>query len=94
MVFRRPLHEIALWPAAELELIQAYLEKRPAGEDRIERVIAQGQAIYINRHLKEGTTPRTPADFLPYLDPWADAVKADATRYSDVDRAMIKALGT
>lgn len=94
MVFRRPLHEIALWPAAELELIQAYLEKRPAGEERIERALAQGQALYTNRHLQEGAVPRTPSDFLLYLDPWAEAVKADSTRYSDVDRAMIKALGT
>lgn len=92
MFFRRPLHEIALWPAAELQLIRAYLAKRPAPEDRIEALIATGQAMWVNSKQARGAEPTSPADFLPFRDPWAANVQPNDSRYSDVDRSLMKAL--
>lgn len=93
MVFRRPLHEIALWPAAELQLIRAYLAKRPAAEDRIEALIATGHAMWVNSKQARGTEPTRPADFLPFLDPWAAQITAQASRYSETDQSLLRALG-
>lgn len=95
VTFRRPLHEIALWPAAELQLLAEYLRKRPAAEDRIELALARGQALYMNRHLKEGAQPTTPASFLPYLHPWAEPDLEEAAgdgRYSALDLEIMKGL--
>jgi hypothetical protein len=86
------LHEIALWPAAELELFRAYLLKKPPAEERIEMAIARGQALYINRHLKEGVPERTPADYLPFLDPWPEPVEVGNGRYSALDLEIMRGL--
>lgn len=91
VLYRVPLHEIALWPAAEVEVLKAYLDKRPATEDRLEAMIASGQAMWLSSKQKPGTDPPSVSDFLMYPDPWRDAPQAN--RYSDTDLSLLKALG-
>lgn len=88
MLFGRPLHEIAAWPAWEVRLLEHYLARQPSPSERIERAIAHLSAIYFNGHRAEGSPARTVADFLPYLDPWPDL-----TRYTEVDREILSVLG-
>lgn len=57
--------------------------------------LARGQALYINRYLKEGVPPRTPADYLPYLDPWpSEPEEPDVGdgRYSALDLEIMRNL--
>jgi hypothetical protein len=89
--FRRPLHEVAEWPAAHVELMQEFLATEPADGDRIEIAIARGIAIYINANRDPKTPAVNPVDFLPYLDPWKAEEKAG--RYSDVDASALRAFG-
>ncbi len=88
VLFRRPLHEIATWPAAELQLLRAYLSRRPMVEERIELTIAAGQAAWANARLKDGVAPKSAADFLFFRDDWPEPEPTDFTRHN---RAAIRA---
>lgn len=79
MLFRRPLHEIATWPAAELLILKTYLDYRPAPEERIELMLAQGHAITVNQFIRAGATPKTLKDFLLFTGPWPEPQSQFAT---------------
>lgn len=85
--FRRPLHEIAAWPAAEIQLISAYMRHRPPTEERIELSIAQGQAMYANRFKKPGDVAAQASDYLTYTKPWPEPVSSFT---SDREAAIAK----
>jgi len=91
--FRRPLHEVALWPAAELELIRTYMVKRPPVEYRVEAAIAIGQAMYANRGKAKGDTLAKPSDFLTYPENWDDT-PADTTDYAKANRETLRAFAS
>jgi hypothetical protein len=42
-------------------------------------------ALYVNAHSAKGATPKAPADFLPYLNPWPVLTRVDPGRYSALD---------
>lgn len=85
------LKDVARWPAKELDVIDEYLRKQPAAEERVEFAIANFHAQYVNAHLKDGTPPTPVTTFLPFLDPWKKQ-EVDA-RYSDSDKSFLQALG-
>ena len=89
MLFRRPLHEVWLWPASDLSLIETYLAHQPSPEERIEIAIANLHATYINAHLRKGAPTVKVKALLPYLDPWRAA--EEAARYSELDREFLEA---
>lgn len=71
MLFRLRPSEVAAWPAWEVRLLEQYLAKQPAPEDRIEIAIARLTAVFINTHLKPGAKAVETADLLAFRDPWA-----------------------
>lgn len=88
MHYRRPVREIASWPAWEVRLLDEFLDKQPAAEDRIEIAIATLCALFFNANRGKAQASRQMKDYLPFLDPWPLP-----GRYSDVDREVMKALG-
>lgn len=73
------------WPAEEVQILEHYLAKQPAAEDRIEVAVASLIAIYVNAHLRDGAAAKSERDFLPYLEPWREVT-------SDVDQEVLRAL--
>lgn len=92
MLFRRRPSEVASWPAWEVRLLEQYLGKQPAAEDRLELALARLTAIYINCHLREGAKPSETTDYLPYLDPWPMPEDVGTGRYSALDMEILGAL--
>lgn len=88
MTFRRPVREIAAWPAWEVRLLEEYLDKEPAAEDRNELALAKLCALTWNANRGKDQPVKEMKDYLPFLDPWPQE-----DRYSDLDRQMLKALG-
>lgn len=84
MLFRRPLREVAAWPAWEVQVLQHYLAKQPAPEERLEVVLANLSAMFFNAHRGPGKQPLSADQFLFYRDPWPV--------YSDVDKQALAAL--
>lgn len=81
MLFRRPVREIASWPAWEVELLEHYLARQPAPEQRIEIALAQLSAMYANRHRDPQKQPKPvePMQFMPFHpDPWDRDAEAAA----------------
>jgi hypothetical protein len=95
VLFRRPLHEVAQWPAAEIRLVQHYLSKKPSVEERIEIGMARMRQLILSRWNKDARVPDL-TELLDYHDPWPDepteAMKADESRYSEVDRSFLARL--
>lgn len=92
MLFRRPLHEVAAWPASDVNLLEHYLAKQPAPEERTEIAVATLCTMYRNAHRADGEPPHEVVKFLPYLDPWSQPI-VSASRYSEVDRSLMAAFG-
>ncbi len=90
MLFRRPLHEVAAWPDLHLTLLEHYLSRQPAPEERIEVAVATLCALFRNRHRSENEQAFEVEQFMPYRNPWAEA---PADRYSEVDRSFFAAFG-
>lgn len=73
MLFRRPLHEVAAWPAWEVEVLEQFLAREPAPDQRIEVAIAQLSAIWVNanRDPRKQPIPVSLDQFLLWKqDPW------------------------
>lgn len=73
------------WPAEEVQLLEHYLVKQPAPDERIEIALATLTAIYVNVHMEKGVPQKSARDFLPYLEPWKEVS-------SDVDQEVLRAL--
>lgn len=94
MLFRIRPTELLRWPAWELDLVEHYLAKQPAAEDRVEIAVARMTAIYANAHRGRADAEFGVRDFLPYLNPeWDDKPRFDSSRYNDVDRSFLEAFG-
>lgn len=91
--FRRPLHEVAKWDAAEIRLLQAFIAREPPAEERLDIAIAGLRCLLSNYLRPAGRAPFRLLDFLPFHDPWKPAPVAADERYSDLDREIISALG-
>lgn len=91
MLFRRPLHEVAQWPAWEVGLLEAFLAESPGPDERIEVAIAHLTAIYVNCHLAKDATPKTIRDFLIF-EKRENEPKEVEGRYSEVDLQVLSAL--
>lgn len=87
VIFRRPVREIASWPAWEVRLLDRYLEKQPAAEERIEIGVATMCALFFNANRGIGQSARRLKDFLPFYEPWPMP-----GRYSEIDREVMEAL--
>lgn len=77
--FRRPLHELATWPAADLAVLKAYADLRPPTEERIEHALAVLTSIYVNAHAKQGAPTAKPTEFLMHNAPWPEPERDFAT---------------
>ncbi len=80
MLFRRPLHEVAAWPEVEVRLLEHYLAKQPAPEERIEIALAQLSAHYLNAHTDPalGRPPVQAEDQMPFHRIWEREEEAAA----------------
>jgi hypothetical protein len=92
VLFRRRPSEIAAWPASEVRLLEHYLAKQPAPEERVELILARLTSIYINAHLKEGAKPSEPIEHLRFLDPWPEPMDVGVGRYSALDLEIMRGL--
>jgi hypothetical protein len=90
VLFRRRPSEVAAWPAWEVRLLEQYLAKQPAAEDRIEIAVARLTATYVNAHLREGTKAVETTDYLAYHDPWSKEVVADP-EYVNANKGWLQA---
>jgi hypothetical protein len=88
VLYRVPLHEVARWPAWHIQVLEHYLAKEPDPGQRIEILLAQLIAVFINANQKQGSTPKRAQDFMHYRDPWP----SEDGRYSEVDRSIIAGL--
>ena len=82
------MREIASWPAQEVRLLETYLDKQPAPEERIEFAVATLCALMFNANRGKDIPPRRIKDYLPYDDPWPMP-----GRYSELDREVMDAFG-
>lgn len=90
-MFRRPVHEIARWPAWEVGLLEEYLAVVPGPDERVEIAIAQFMALYINskRTSKDQQTYKID-DFLMFRRGWnEEAPEMKTERYSELDMEIM-----
>lgn len=80
---------IASWPAWEVRLINAYLQKQPAPEERIEIVLAMLCQLYQNRTRGKEEQPKKVKDYLPFLDPWP---QTGGTEYTEFELEIMREL--
>lgn len=92
MVFRQPLHVIASWPAADLAVMKAYLDRRPPAEERIEAMFARAQAMWVSSMQRQGQSPPKPADFLTYPDAWLDAAPSEYATQRNQSLGVLQSL--
>lgn len=88
MLFKVRPSVIASWPAWEVRLINAYLQKQPAPEERIEIVLAMLCQLYQNRTRGKEEQPKRVKDYLPFIDPWPDE-----SEYTEGELEIMRALG-
>lgn len=81
-----PVHEVARWPAWEIDLLDHYMAKEPPEGFRTEVMLAQIAAILGTVHQKTGSAPKKIADMLLWSDVWPDG------RYSEVDQEVMRNL--
>lgn len=79
---------MARWPAWELDLLDQFIKREPAGVDRIEISIARMTAMYAAYHRAGGARLPKVTDFLPYRNAWP----VQGGRYSDLDREYLQEL--
>ncbi len=91
VLFKRPLHEVAAWSAAEVDLIIAFLAREPSPEVRLEIAVARLTEITVML-MGSGSAKPGIMDFLPFLDAWKAPV-VDDTRYNETDLEVLKLLG-
>lgn len=89
MLFRRRPSEVAAWPAWEVRLLEQYLAKQPAAEDRIEIAIARLTALFINTKLGPGSKQAETTDYLSYRDPWAGQ-EQESTEYETANKGWLR----
>lgn len=83
-----------VWPAWELDLIEHYLAKQPAPEERVEIAIARLHQTYLSARRGRGEPEVGIRELLPYLTPeWIEIPRFDSVRYDDVDRSILQAFG-
>jgi hypothetical protein len=93
-LFRVRPSQILAWPAWELDLIEHYLAKQPAPEERVEIAIARLTLSYLSAHRGRGEPEIQLKELLPYLSPeWVEVPRFDSARYDDVDRSILEAFG-
>lgn len=60
------------WPAWEIDLLRAFLEREPHVEERTERLLAHLTAVTINANRDPNKSdPTQIQDLLPHLRAWA-----------------------
>lgn len=84
------MHEVANWPAWHLDLLDEFRAKEPDLLERIELLLAQMTAFYVQTHKRENTPAAKVTDYLPCFDAWPDENLSG--RYNDVDREVLAAL--
>lgn len=89
MLYRVPLSHVASWPARHLDLLEQYLAREPAPEERLEVALANFMVMYATANGKQGAPQKKVADFLPYLKAWPQP--ADG-RYNPVDMEVLQEL--
>lgn len=92
MLFRRPVHEVATWPAAEMDLIESFLAREPAPDQRVEIAVARMCELFANAWCRSDGPRVSVMDFLPFLDAWKPSLLTDP-RYSEADREVLRVLG-
>lgn len=94
MLFRRPVHEVAGWPAREVDLIETFIAREPPPDARMEIAIARLCELFVKAWSSDKRQVSL-MEFLPFLKAWnapeLDRLINDA-RYSDVDREVLKVL--
>jgi len=88
VIFRRPLHEVAAWPAADVALLNAYLAHRPPAGERLEAMFATFMASWVASKQARGSTPPKPSEFLTFRGPFP----AGKSIYAEQNRQSLLAL--
>lgn len=83
--FRLPVHEVARWPDWELALLDEFLAKEPAADERIEIALAQ-LCLLVHRANFQGE--KDVKDFMPYINAWPNDIQG---RYNETDVEVMRA---
>lgn len=75
-----------------MDLVEAFLSKEPAPDQRVEIAVARLCELFASAWGKPGSTPPTVMTFLPFHGVWNKPTPGDA-RYSDLDREALAAFG-
>jgi hypothetical protein len=89
VLYRVPLSQVARWPAWELDLLEHYLAREPAPEERLEVSLANFMLMYATVNGKQGAAQKKVIDFLPYLKAWPQPTDG---RYNPVDMEVLQEL--
>lgn len=93
VIFRQRPSEVARWPDWERELVEHYLARNPAPEERLEFAIAHLSSIYVAAHQRRDATAPKLSDFLLFKDAFQSAPRISMGRYTDTDQSILEALG-
>jgi hypothetical protein len=93
VLFRRPVREIAAWPAWEVRLLEEFLVKEPAGIERLEILAARFAAQYFNFHSSDASAKYETTDFLHFHHAFRQThPDLKDGRYSELDLEVFAAL--
>jgi len=84
---------VARWPDWERDLVESYLARNPAPEERLEFATAHLSSIYVAAHQGRGATAPKLTDFLLFKDAFNQAPRVEMGRYTETDRSLLEALG-
>lgn len=94
LLFKTPPHVVLTWPGSTLRLIERYLSKVPAPEERAEYMLAQLTSKLINSKIGKAGSPTRLQDFLlfkdAFTDPETDGI--DGSRYTAEERKSLATL--
>jgi hypothetical protein len=86
---------VARWPDWERDLLEHYLARNPAPEERLEYALANIATIYVSAHQGRAAPRPSLADFLLFKDAFTHTTSpaVDRGRYNEADMSLLEALG-
>lgn len=86
---RRPLVEVASWPAREVRVLEKFMARESTPEQRLEILVARVACDYFDFNSVRGSPRRDIIPYLPFIKAWEKSVNLADERYSDLDREIL-----
>lgn len=87
---RRPLTEIASWPARQVRVMEKFMQRESTPEQRLEILLARVTCDFFDFSSTRGSPRSEMTRYLPFLRAWEQqAPRLTDERYSDLDREIL-----